>query len=535
MSEAAVTNVVLYDTTLRDGAQTAGISFTLGDKLKIARRLAEVGVPYIEGGWPGSNPKDAAFFAAAKDDPDLAPRVTAFGSTRRAGTAASDDANLQALVAAGTQTVAVVGKSWDFHVTAALETTLEENLAMVGDSVTWLREQGPQVMFLAEHFFDGYRRNPTYALAVLDAAAAAGAAWLVLCDTNGGSLPEQVAEACRTVVDRFPGTGIGIHSHNDCELAVANAIAAVSAGATMVQGTVNGYGERCGNANWLSVAAVLESKYGRRCLPDGSLQRLTELSRFVSEVANVVPHDGQPFTGRNAFAHKGGIHVSALLRDPATYEHMPPETVGNERRIVVSELSGRANLLAQGPDGALVSDSREAAAALAYIKEREQAGYQYEDAQASLELALRRQQPAYVPPFRPLGFRISADGPAEGLVEATVRVQVGDHVWHTAGAADGPVWALDIALRKALEEAFPTLADVRLQDYKVRVLDGQDGTAATIRVLITSGDGQRTWGTVGVSPNIIDASWEALVESLEYALVEASSKKGGSQLAAPAV
>lgn len=535
MRGTAATDVVMYDTTLRDGAQTAGISFTLGDKLKIARRLAAFGVPYIEGGWPGSNPKDAAFFAEAKADPDLAARVTAFGSTRRAGVPADADANLQALVAAGTRTVALVGKSWDFHVTAALETTLDENLRMVSDSVGWLRERGPEVMFLAEHFFDGFRRNRDYALAVLDAAADAGAAWLVLCDTNGGTMPEQIAEACRTVVARYPQLGIGIHTHNDCELAVANALAAVHAGATMVQGTVNGFGERCGNANWLSVAAVLETKYGIRCLPDGSLAQLTELSRFVSEVANVVPNEGQPFTGRNAFAHKGGIHVSALLRDPATYEHITPETVGNERRIVVSELSGRANLLAGGPDGALVSDSAEAAAALAYIKEREQAGYQYEDAQASLELALRRQQPGYEAPFRPLGFRINADGPADGLVEATVRVQVGDDVLHTAAAADGPVWALDVALRKALEEAFPELRAVRLHDYKVRVLDGQDGTAATIRVLITSSDGKRSWGTVGVSPNIIDASWEALVESLEYALVKASGKIGGSQLAASSV
>lgn len=517
--------VVLYDTTLRDGSQRAGVSFSVADKVRLARRLAESGVRYIEGGWPGSNPKDIEFFKAMAGAPLGGARLTAFGSTRRAGVRARDDANLAALIDAGTPAVALVGKSWTFHVTTALGTSLDENLEMIQDSVAFCKARGREVVYDAEHFFDGFKADPAYALATLRAAARGGADWLTLCDTNGGSLPHEVAEIVARVAaefsrDREDGPALGIHTHNDCELAVANTLAGVRAGARMVQGTINGYGERCGNANLISVIPVLQCKLGLECVTSAALADLTGLSHFVSEIANLRHDDGQPFVGRNAFAHKAGIHVSALRKDPSTYEHLAPETVGNRRRVIISELSGRSNLQAEASAGRLRIDGEDAGQVLAMIKELEYQGYQFEGAEASLQLRIRKARPGYRAPFRHEGFRVIVEKREDDrtLAEATVKVAVGERLLHTAAEGEGPVNALDRALRGALQQVFPSLAQVRLTDYKVRVLEGGQGTGARIRVWIESTDGHSTWGTVGVSENIIEASWEALVDSLEHHL-----------------
>lgn len=507
-------SVTLYDTTLRDGSQRAGITYSVEDKLRIARRLDSLGMAYIEGGWPGSNPKDAQFFAELASAPLRQAKAVAFSSTCRAGVKPEADSTLALLVAAGTPVVTIFGKSWDFHVTQGLGTTLEENLRMIRDSVAWLKANGREVIYDAEHFFDGYRANPAYAMATLRAAFAAGAGWLVLCDTNGGTLPTDVGRIVRDVAGALPLASLGIHAHDDSGLGVAVSLAAVEAGALMVQGTINGYGERCGNANLCAVAPNLELKMGRRCLPPGKLQELTAVSRFVSELANLPPWDAQPFVGRNAFTHKAGVHVSALMKDPAMYEHMPPETVGNERHVLISELSGRSNLLHRF-GGALDADA--AGALVQLVKERENQGFQYEGAEASLAV-MQHRGPA---PFELLGFRVlvTGGGAAVQSSEASIKLRVGDRVVHTAAEGAGPVNALDLALRKALTEVHPEVAGVRLLDYKVRVLEGSDGTEAQVRVLIQSGDGESTWGTVGVSANILEASWQALSDSLTYYLV----------------
>jgi len=509
--------VVLYDTTLRDGTQRSGISLSLADKIRIARRLDELGFPYIEGGWPGSNPKDAEFFRAMKDQPLRQARLVAFSSTRRAGTEADRDPLLRELLAAGTPAVCIVGKAWDFHVTHALETTHEENLAMVRDTVAFLKSRGKEVIFDAEHFFDGFRADPAYALAVVRAAAEAGADWVVLCDTNGGTLPDRLAEIVRAVRGALD-VPLGIHCHDDSGVAVANSLAAVREGCTMVQGTINGYGERCGNANLIPIAANLQLKMGYRCLPEESLGRLTDLSRFVSEVANLAHREEWPYVGRNAFAHKAGIHVSALLKHPALYEHVPPDAVGNERRVLVSELSGRSNLryLFAGRD----LEEAEVRALLDRIKALEHAGYQFEGAEASLELLLDDQRGCGDRPFVLESFRVTVEHePDRGSrAEATIKVRVGERLIHTAAEGNGPVNALDVALRKALRECFPHLDQVRLVDYKVRVLEGDAGTGARVRVLVESTDGRRRWGTVGVSTNILEASWQALADGLRYYL-----------------
>ncbi|MBC7097868.1 citramalate synthase [Candidatus Bipolaricaulota bacterium] len=513
--------VKLYDTTLRDGAQGEGVSFSLADKLRIARRLSELGVHYIEGGWPGANPKDTELFARARDLDLGEAKLVAFGSTRRAGLPPEKDPCLSALLAAGTPAVAVVGKSWTLHVDQVLRTSRKENLRMIADSVAFLKEREKEVIFDAEHFFDGFFEDPEYALATLERAADAGADWLVLCDTNGGTLPWQVEKVVREVRREFPHVPLGIHAHNDCELAVANTLVAVRAGVSLVQGTVNGYGERCGNANLCSVIPNLQLKLGLEVLPKEKLRELTHLSYFVAELANLAPSPYQPYVGRAAFAHKGGIHVDALAKAPRSYRHIDPELVGNSDRVLVSELSGRTNILVKARELGETLSREEAARLLEEVKALEKKGFQFEAAEGSLSLLIRRARPDWRPPFELLDFLVLVEKRTgkEILSEATVKVRVGDEVIHTAAEGNGPVNALDRAIRKALIPFWPQLSHVRLTDYKVRILNGQAGTEATVRVLIVASDGRRQWATVGSSPNIIEASWQALADSLEFPLV----------------
>lgn len=521
-------NVVLYDTTLRDGAQREGISFSVDDKLKVAEALDRLGVAYIEGGWPGSNPKDAAFFARVPQLRLKQAVVTAFGSTRRAGVAVEEDANIQSLTASGVTAVAVFGKSSALHVHRVLGTTLEENLLMISDSVSFLKQRGKEVIYDAEHFFDGYCADPVYALQTLAAAAEAGADVLVLCDTNGGSLPSTVA-AIVAEVRRATTTPLGIHAHNDAEMAVANSLAAVDGGALHVQGTINGYGERCGNASLCSIIPALNLKLGYDCLTKEQLATLTETARYVSELANLSLDPHMPYVGRSAFAHKGGMHVNALLKCEGSYQHIRPDLVGNRTRVVISELSGKSNIAYKVREFGLetADDSEQTRQVLRHIKELESRGFQFEGAEGSVELLIRRTRAGYAPPFELLDFHVLVRGRHDGgmAAEAAVKVRVSDKVIHTAADGNGPVNALDIALRKALLPLYPGLAAVHLTDYKVRILDSAAGTAAQTRVLITSSNGHRTWSTVGCATNIIEASWIALADALEYGLSieEASS------------
>jgi 2-isopropylmalate synthase len=512
----------IYDTTLRDGTQGEGVSFSMEDKVRIVSRLDALGVHYVEGGWPGSNPKDMRFFRRVQDLHLKHAKLAAFSMTRRPGTTAEADPNMQALLDAGAPVATIVGKSWDFHVTQALGTSLPENLAMIGDTIAFLRERVEEVLFDAEHFFDGFRRNRAYALETLAVAGAAGAAWIVLCDTNGGTLPADLAEIVREV-RRHVQTPLGIHVHNDAECAVASSLAAVVEGVDQVQGTVNGYGERCGNANLVSVIPNLMLKMKLECIPAANLRELRDLSRFVAELANRTPWAAQPYVGDSAFAHKGGMHVSAVQKHPETYEHVDPQAVGNHRRVLISELAGRSNVLWKAReygidlDGA-TPDSRRI---LEELKALEDEGFQFEGAEASFELLMERalgRRTAYfdLDAYRVIVEERSGDG--EPVAEATVRLRVRGVPEHTAATGNGPVNALDHALRKALEEFYPCLKTVRLLDYKVRILDESKGTAAKTRVLVTSGDGEETWGTVGVADNIIEASWRALVDAIEYKL-----------------
>jgi 2-isopropylmalate synthase len=513
--------VYLYDTTLRDGTQGEGVSLSVEDKVKIAVKLDQFGIDFIEGGWPGSNPKDMAFFERMREIPLKHAVVTAFGSTCRPNVAAEEDDNLRALLESGVKAAAIFGKSWDLHVTDALKTTLDENLRMVADSVAFLKSRGLTVLFLAEHFFDGYKHNPVYALRVLEAAEEAGADWIVLCDTNGGSLPHEIFETVRTVKASVQ-TPLGIHPHNDGELAVANALAAVQAGAQQVQGTINGIGERCGNVNLVSVIPNLQLKLGYACVAPEQMQQLTKLSRFVAEIANMAMPNNQPFVGNSAFAHKGGIHVSAVLKDPKTYEHIEPELIGNKRRVLVSELAGQSNLLAKAEELEIdvALDRQEAREIVKRIKEREFQGYQYEGAEASLSLMLLEAAGKLRQLFTLDSFKILMEKTADQSIssEAMVKLNVNGQVVHTAADGNGPVNALDNALRKALENHFPCLAEMHLTDYKVRVLDESGATAAKVRVLIESARDGEKWSTVGVSTNVIEASWEALVDSIRYLL-----------------
>ena len=513
-----MSRIFLYDTTLRDGAQTEGVSFSSRDKLEILRRLDEFGMDFVEGGWPGSNPRDDAFFKEAAGMELGCSKLVAFGSTARHGTPAEDDPNLRALASCKAEWCCIFGKTWDFHVTEALGIGLEDNIGLIRDSVSFLRGSGKRVIFDAEHFFDGMGSNMGYALRAIKAAADAGAEWIVLCDTNGGSLPEAVGEAVREV-RRAVDVPLGIHCHNDSDLAVSCTLSAVLAGCTMVQGTVNGIGERCGNANLCTVAPNLSLKMGMD-LGRAEISAMTELSRYVGEIANMVPNPGMPYVGSRAFAHKGGMHVSALSKDPRTYEHIDPSSVGNKRRVLVSDMAGRTSIAEKlrelGMDRG--NDDREI---MEIVKDLESRGYQFEGADASFELLVKRLRGELEPKFDIAGFRVYTDDKFDGtLSEASIKVSDRKgRVEHTAADGNGPVNALDNALRKGLACFFPELDEVRLIDYKVRVLDEGEGTGTGVRVLIRSTDGMEDWTTVGVSVNIIAASLVALKDSMEYALM----------------
>ncbi len=520
-------SISIYDTTLRDGTQGEGVSFSVADKLQIVRKLDELGIQYVEGGWPGSNPKDAEFFAQARGLSLSQATLAAFGSTCRPKSRPESDANLLALVEAGTRAVTIVGKSWDLHVNQVLETTLAENLRIILESVAFLKSKGLTVFYDAEHFFDGFKANESYALSTLKAAADGGSDCIILCDTNGGSLPAQVSEICRRVTETV-STPLGIHAHNDGELAVANTLAAVDAGITQVQGTMNGYGERCGNANLCSIIPNLTLKMGRPTLAGGELSRLAEVSRYVSELANLAHNHQLPYVGASAFAHKGGLHVAATMKCEESYQHINPALVGNTRRVLVSELSGRGNIVYKAQELGLETLSKaRAQAVLARVKDLESKGFQFEGAEASFQLLLFRSQETYHPPFELVDFLVVVEKhrrPSkrsdEALAEAMVKVRVAGEEVHTAAEGNGPVNALDQALRKALAQFYPAVNEVRLTDYKVRILNEGAGTEALIRVLIESRAGEDVWNTVGSSTNVIEASWLALVDSLEYWLLK---------------
>jgi 2-isopropylmalate synthase len=517
-------SIILYDTTLRDGSQAEDISFSVEDKLRIAQKLDGLGIQYIEGGWPGSNPKDLQFFQEIKSVPLSQAKIVAFGSTRRPGTTPAQDPNIQALIEAGTKVVTIVGKSWDMHSLEALKITLDQNLEIIHSSIHFLKEKVEEVIFDAEHFFDGFKNNSHYALSTLDAAQAAGADWIVLCDTNGGTFPDEVQAIIKEVKKRIT-VPLGIHTHNDAEMAVANTILAVKEGVLMVHGTINGYGERCGNANLCSIIPNLKLKMGIDCITDGQLKKMTELSRFVSELANLPHHKYLPYVGDSAFAHKGGLHVSAIRKSDVTYEHVSPERVGNRRRVLISDLSGESNILYKAAEFKIDLKSKDPKVRkiLDDLKRLESEGFQFEGAEGSFEILIKKALGQHKKFFELMGFRVIVEKKTEEeapLSEATIMVRVGDRVEHTAAVGNGPVNALDNAIRKALEKFYPELKDVKLFDYKVRILSTKDGTGAQTRVLIESGDRKSKWGTVGVSENIIQASWQALVDSIDYKLLK---------------
>jgi 2-isopropylmalate synthase len=516
---SARSRISIYDTTLRDGTQREGISLACSDKIRIARELDALGIDYIEGGWPGSNPKDVEFFERAREIEWAHTKVAAFGSTRRAGIKAADDASCVALIESGAQVCTIFGKTSVLHVREVLRTELDENLRMIEETVAFLVGSGRRVVYDAEHFFDGSREDAEYAIQTLLAAARGGAEAVVLCDTNGGSLPWDVEARVREVVARVD-VAVGIHAHNDSACAVANSVAAVRAGATHVQGTINGYGERCGNADLTTIIPTLELKLDRRCIREGALPSLGKLSRFVAETANLAFDEHAPYVGKSAFAHKGGVHVAAIRRAPRSYEHVDPALVGNQTRVLVSELSGRANVHALAEEHSVkVADGAETIV-LQSIKEREAMGCSFESAEASVALMVRREGPDYEPPFELVDFKVLvghvADAPA--FADAAIKVRVHGVLHHTAAEGNGPVSALDAALRKALIVAYPEIAKIHLEDYKVRILDGRDGTGAVTRVLIDHGSGTERWTTVGASPNIVDASMVALVDGIEHGL-----------------
>jgi len=528
--------VQLYDTTLRDGAGQEGISFSVEDKLKICQKLDELGIDFIEGGWPGSNPKDSEFFARAQNLRLTHSTLVAFGSTRRMNSRVGEDLNLQALIQAKTKVVTIVGKAWDKQVTRVLETTLEENLSMITDSISYLRAKGFRVFFDAEHFFDGYKDNLEYTLQVVTAAAKAGAECVVLCDTNGGTLPQQITKAIKAV-KKASIVSLGIHTHNDAELAVANTLAAVEAGATQVHGSINGYGERCGNANLCSIIPTLKLKMGIDCVTDEQLTNLSDVSRYISELANMPHYDRLPYVGDDAFTHKGGIHVSGLIKWEDSYQHINPSLVGNRPHVVISELAGKGSIISKAKErGIPVPKGKEIEEVLKQIKLLEKQGFQYDVAEASFDLLLRRAQPDYQPPFKLVDFMVVVEkrrrpptrgNQEEPLSEATIKVKVDNRIVHTAAEGDGPVNALDQALREALLQFYPDLTAVKLIDYKVRILEETAGTASQVRVLIEFSDGRENWRTVGSSTNIIEASWLALADSIEYWLIKQAGKAKG--------
>jgi 2-isopropylmalate synthase len=522
--------IQIYDTTLRDGTQAEDVAFTLDDKLRLVAELDDCGISYVEGGWPGSNPRDEEFFARVRKLKLKQARIAAFGSTRRANVAAADDLNLRQLLKAETPAVTIVGKTWVLHVRDDLRISKDANLEVLGDSVAYLKQRVDEVIFDAEHFFDGFRSDPDYSLACLRVVTQAGADVVVLCDTRGGSMPDEIragVNAAKTAGAR----ALGIHCHNDCELAVANSLAAVGAGATQVQGTINGFGERCGNANLCSVIPNLQIKLGFECVSDAQLKVLATLSRTVYELANIEPYKRQPYVGASAFAHKGGLHVAAVQKNAETYEHIKPELVGNRQRVLVSDLSGRSSVVYKAKQFGLDVDTANPAVktVLDRVKQLESSGFQYEGAEASFELLIQEALHGKVQHFKLVAFRVSDEKIKENeppLSEASVMIVGPDgSSQHTVARGNGPLNALDLALRKALLPYYPQLASLELHDYKVRVLGGGEGTEATVRVLIESGDESGIWGTVGVSPNVIDASWQALVDSFEYKLYKDEKEK----------
>jgi len=523
----------LYDTTLRDGTQAEDIAFSVEDKVRVAERLDALGIHYIEGGWPGSNPRDIEFFKAMRKVRLRNSTLVAFGSTRKAGVSAKNDPNVRALLASHTNAITVFGKAWKFHVEKALRVTLEENLDMIRDTVGYLKKKVDSVFFDAEHFFDGYKDDPAYAVKALVAAQEAGADFIVLCDTNGGTLPFEISDIMKDVRVEFSRrhpAPLGIHAHNDSETGVANTLAAVREGAQMVQGTINGFGERCGNANLCSIIPALKLKMGINCITDARLKKLRDTARFVYEIANLPHYKHQPYVGESAFAHKGGIHVSAVVRNPKTYEHIRPELVGNRQRVLVSDLSGKSNLLYKAQEYGVDIESKAGAVQqlLHDLKSLEHQGFQYEGAEASFELLIQKAMNKRIRYFKLHGFtvideKVTEDEPPRS--EAAIKLEVGGVVEHTAAEGNGPVNALDAALRKALERFYPSLKTVKLLDFKVRVLAGVQGTSAKVRVLVESGDGRDKWGTVGVSDNVIEASWQALVDSLEYKIFKDGKKR----------
>ena len=512
----------IYDTTLRDGAQAEDVSFSAEDKVRVAQKLDELGVHYIEGGWPGANPKDIEFFRIMKATPLQHASVIAFGSTRKASNSVQKDQNLKALLAAETKTITLFGKTWSLHVTDALGISLAKNLELIGDSIAHLKSKGRRVFYDAEHFFDGYKTNSEYALNTIRKAVAAGAERVILCDTNGGAMPWEIRAICEVVRQEIK-VPLGIHAHNDCEMAVANSLVAIETGIVQVQGTINGIGERCGNANLCSIIPNLELKMRRPALGE-RLSHLKDVSGFVTEIANLMPNKHQPYVGDSAFAHKGGVHIHAVLKNALTYEHVDPKRVGNRQRVLVSDYAGRSGLLdkIEAYGIKLSKDHAKVQELIDTLKERENEGYQFEGAEGSFELLMRKAMGTHKPAFQLLGFRVIVEKKQEDgapLSEATVMVKVGGVVEHTAAVGAGPVNALDHALRKSLEKFYPQLQEVKLLDYKVRVLAANKGTESKVRVLIESGDHKDKWGTVGVSENIIEATWQALADSIEYKLL----------------
>jgi 2-isopropylmalate synthase len=521
--EGMQTKVVAYDSTLRDGAQAQGVSFTVEDKLKVVQRLDSLGIGYIEAGNPGSNPKDLEFFERVASLKLKHAKIIAFGSTRRIGMQAKDDNNLKSLLSANTQSVAIFGKSWDYQVTDILRTTLEENLAMIGDTIAYLKQHGKEVVFDAEHFYDGYKANPQYAVQTLQAAADAGADVLALCDTNGGTFPSEIFDITKTIVTKFPNVQIGIHCHNDCEMAVANSIAAVQAGAVQVQGTVNGIGERCGNANLCSIIPNVQLKLGLDCIPASQMAELTIAARYINEVANVPFNEKAPYVGNDAFSHKGGMHIDAVSKNPISYEHIEPQQVGNERHILVSEVAGRSALLKkiQAIDPTLTKESADTKRVLEHLKALEHEGYQFESAEHSFDVRVRKLLGKNKTYFSLEKYSISVEEPSvDGFnSKATISFGVNGRTVTAAGSGYGPVNALDIAMRNALRETYPAIKEVKLTDYKVRVLDSNEATAAKVRVTIESTDKKSSWTTTGVSSDITEASWLALQDAIEYKLM----------------
>ena len=521
--------IVIYDTTLRDGSQTEGISYSLQDKINIAKRLDDFGIDFIEGGWPYSNPKDRELFQYFRKRPLKRSKLVPFGSTAHPSKGASGDKNLLGLLKADTEHVIIFGKSWDLHVREVLRISLEDNLKIIFESIKFLKKQGRKVFYDAEHFFDGYKANPSYAIKALKAALDAGVDLIVFCDTNGGMLPWQIKKVCSEVKEALSLEGFGIHCHNDLGIAIANSIVCIDSGCVHIQGTINGYGERCGNANLIPIMGILQFKMGYNIIPPKKMEELTALSHFVSEVSNMIHQDNASLVGRSAFAHKGGVHIDAVLKNPLAYEHLEPSLVGNRRRFVVSELAGKSTLVIKAKELEFELDKKSPQAKKLHklVQKLEKEGYQFEAAEGSFKLLMHKAFKKYKKFFELLGFRVIVEKREDNrlISEATIKLKVKGKLGHTASEGEGPVNALDNALRKALEKFYPTLAQMHLADFKVRVLDAKEGTATKVRVLIESQDEKESWSTIGVSENIIEASWQALVDSIEYKLLKDAKRQ----------